>query len=186
MLSDQSLLQIYAYRAGTLARVGHNHVIASRHLRGELRVPDEPTQTRFSIIIPVALLTIDEPDLRLAAGAEFASEVPDTARDGTRKNMLSEALLDVEHYAGIELTSKSIERTAQGYEAIVTTVVKGVASDHRVPLRIDSSAGRITARGTFALSQSALGLTPFSVMMGALAVRDEMQISFAIVAAAEG
>jgi hypothetical protein len=37
-------------------------------------------------------------------------------------------------------------------------------------------------RGEFALRQSELGLTPFSAMLGALQVQDEMHLTFRLVA----
>jgi hypothetical protein len=42
----------------------------------------------------------------------------------------------------------------------------------------------LSAAGTFELRQSALGLAPFSVMLGALQVRDDMRLKFRIVAIA--
>lgn len=180
----ESLLQVYAYRGGTLARAGHNHVIASRHLNGGVLLPDDLSQAQFAITVPVALLTIDEPKLRAAAGSEFASEVPDSARDGTRKNMLGEALLDGDRYPGIELRTIAVERTAAGFNARVRVTVKRQESEHVVPLDVAATAERITASGSFKLRQSALGLTPFSVMLGALAVQDELQVTLRVVALA--
>jgi hypothetical protein len=42
----------------------------------------------------------------------------------------------------------------------------------------------VEASGEFPLRQTDLGLTPFSAMLGALQVQDEMRISFHIVAQA--
>ena len=41
---------------------------------------------------------------------------------------------------------------------------------------------RLTATGTLELRQSALGLAPYSLMLGALQVQDAMTIKFKIVA----
>jgi polyisoprenoid-binding protein YceI len=184
VVGDESLLQIQAFRGGTLARAGHNHVIASRHLNGEVRVPADFAQASFAITMPVALLTIDEPELRAAAGTEFASDVPDSAREGTRKNMLGEALLDGERYPGVELRSVKIEKTPTGFDATIAVTVKDKTTEHRVPLFVAIVDDRLQASGEFKLEQSALGLTPFSVMLGALAVQDELRVQFAIVARA--
>jgi len=38
----------------------------------------------------------------------------------------------------------------------------------------------LTATGEFSFKQSDLGLTPFTALMGALAVQDEMRVKFRI------
>jgi polyisoprenoid-binding protein YceI len=184
VMTDQSLLQIQAYRGGTLARIGHNHIVASRHLRGWAALTDDPVQTRMVLTIPVTLLTIDEPQLRAAAGADFASDVPDSARDGTRKNLLSEALLDGDRFPGIELRCTAVEARGDDLVATIAVTVKTVTTEHHVPIRLQRDGNQAIATGQLSLTQSALGLTPFSVMLGALAVQDELRVSFTIVAQA--
>jgi len=43
----------------------------------------------------------------------------------------------------------------------------------------------LTATAAFELRQTALGLTPFSLLLGALAVRDAMQVKLNVVAVME-
>src|SRR5204863_7891213 len=59
----ESLLQILVHRGGAMARLGHNHVIASHGLAGTVYVTDAALQTRFDISFPVNELTVDEPAL---------------------------------------------------------------------------------------------------------------------------
>jgi polyisoprenoid-binding protein YceI len=184
IVDTESLLQIFALRGGTLARMGHNHVIASRHLRGSVVLTNDPTETRLAMTIPVTLLTIDEPALRALAGPEFASEVPDTAREGTRKNLLSEALLDGDRFPGIELQCVAVERQGDGLIAMIAVTVRSVTTQHRVPVNLRRDGDAAVATGQLTLRQSDVGLAPFSVMLGALAVQDELQVRFEIVARA--
>jgi polyisoprenoid-binding protein YceI len=184
VLTDQSLLEIQAFRGGTLARVGHNHIIASRHLRGWAALTDDPAETRMALTVPVTLLTIDEPQLRAAAGSEFASGVSDSERDGTHKNLLSDALLDGDRFPGIELRCTAVEAHGGDLIATIAVTVKTVTTEHRVPIRIQRDGDQAIATGQVRLTQSALGLTPFSVMLGALAVQDELRVRFNIVARA--
>src|SRR5689334_5291132 len=86
VVPEESLLRIFVYRGGAMARLGHNHVIASHHLAGTVYVTDAPTETRFDVSFPVGELTVDEPDLREQAGPDFPPNVPQSARDGTRGN----------------------------------------------------------------------------------------------------
>ena len=60
--------------------------------------------------------------------------------------------------------------------------VRDQASEITIPLSAKYSAGRIEAQGEFVLKQSELGLKPFSVMLGALTVQDELKVKFRLVA----
>lgn len=182
VVADQSLLQIFAYRGGSLARLGHNHVIAARHLQGNAWLPDDLRQARFDLTIPVALLTIDEVELRAAAGADFASDVPDSARDATRRNLLSESLLDADRFPGIRLRLLELAPAADRYEAIVAVTVKDTQTTLPVPLQLTTSAEVLRASGELVVKQSQLGLNPFGVMLGALTVEDELRIKFTVTA----
>jgi len=72
--TERSLLQILVYRGGKLAALGHNHVVASRDLTGTVTRAEPLTGTRFDIRLPVASLTVDEPELRREAGADFQAD----------------------------------------------------------------------------------------------------------------
>jgi polyisoprenoid-binding protein YceI len=182
VVAEESLLQILVYRGGAMARLGHNHVIASRHLAGTVFVTEDTTQTRFDIEIPVNELTIDEPAMREQAGADFPPGVPQSARDGTRKNLLSEALLDGEKYPVIRLRATEVVAAGDSYVAVVAITIKDQLRSVRVPVTLDRKPGALVARGEFPLKQSELGFKPFSVAMGTLVVLDEMRILFEIVA----
>jgi len=165
-----------------MSRLGHNHVIASHHLSGTVFVTDDATQTRFEVAIPVNELTIDEPTMREQAGADFPPGVPQSARDGTRKNLMSEALLDGATYPEIRLRATDVVEAGEGYEVGVEITLKDQVRAVRVPVALERKAGELVARGEFPLKQSELGLKPFSVAMGTLIVLDEMRIHFEVVA----
>jgi polyisoprenoid-binding protein YceI len=177
----QSLLTIRVYRGGTLAKAGHNHLVASHDLTGTAYLPDDLTRASFELRFPVAGLTVDEAQLRALEGADFAAEVPDSARQGTRQNMLGEALLDAEHYPQIVLRSGQVD-VAAPHELLVHTqiTVRDHTSQIVVPVHLLMAADGLTVDGEFSLTHADLGLTPFSIMMGAMQVQDEMKIRFRI------
>ncbi len=182
VVAEESLLQVYAYRGGAMARLGHNHVVASRHLAGVVFLTDDPLQTRFDISFPVAELTIDEPALREEAGPDFAPSVPQSARDGTRDNLLSEAMLDAARFPTIRLRAIDVVPTATAFEAGVEITIKDQTRQVRVPVEVERSGDQIVARGEFPLKQSELGLEPFTVVLGTLVVLDDMKVKFEITA----
>ena len=115
-------------------------------------------------------------------GRTSAPKWPESARNGTRANMLGPGLLDAEHYPQIRIDSRGMKRSAVGYDVELAIVVRGKSNVVQVPVALARSADRIAASGEFVLRQSQLGLTPFSVMMGALQVQDAMRLRFTLVA----
>jgi polyisoprenoid-binding protein YceI len=187
VVPQDSLLTIVVYRGGTLASAGHNHVIASHDLSGTIYVPGDPLQSSFELHVPVGTLTIDEAALRAhQASAEFPPDVSEGAKQGTRHNMLGPSLLDAEHSPEILLQALRMEKTADADSVLahVQCTVRAQAHTLRVPVRYERRGAELVVSGETPLRQSELGLTPFSAMLGALQVQDEMRISFRIVARA--
>ena len=181
--TERSLLQILVYRGGKLAALGHNHVIASRDLTGTVTRADPMTAARFEIRLLVASLTVDEPELRRHAGADFQTEVPQSARDGTRRNLLSGAVLDAEHFAEIRVFATDVQDLQNGrFEVAVDIEIKGQTHRLRAPIQLRISTGELSASGELAVLQSDLGLTPFSALLGALTVENQMLVRFQVVA----
>ena len=190
IVPQASLLTVLVYRGGALASAGHNHVIASHDLSGTIYVPSEILQSSFEVHVPVATLTVDEATLRAQQpAAEFPADVSESAKEGTRRNMLGEALLDAERNSEIVLQAMQLS-PAGGAAADSTAVLAHVQSTVREQQRSFTVAvryrlgadGTLEASGEFPLRQSELGLTPFSAMLGALQVKDEMRVKFQIVA----
>lgn len=192
IVPQESSLTILVYRGGTLASAGHNHVIASHDLSGAIFIPSDVLQSSFEVHIPVATLTVDEASLRAQQpGADFPPDVSEGAKEGTRHNMLSEALLDAQHHPEIVLRALRLERSAGAPAdsgavlAQVQSTVRGQERAFTVPVRYRRAGNdTLEVSGASALRQSELGLTPFSAMLGALQVQDEMRVSFHIVARA--
>jgi hypothetical protein len=183
---SRSELRILVYRAGPLARLGHNHVMVNRTLRGEVRLADGASW--FWLNVPAAGFLVDESQTRREEGADFGSEVPEDAKSGTLRNMLSPAVLDADEFPLIVIRSITVAsaKDAPGSGSMIATVsinVAGHESTIDVPFAVQRDSDQLAATGSFDVRQSQLGLTPYSLMLGALQVQDEMTIKFKIVAA---
>lgn len=185
VMEPESILIVRVYRGGTLARAGHNHIVASHDLAGSVYVAAELARSSFELGFPVASLTVDEAELRAAQGADFAADVPDTARDGTRRNMLGPAVLDADHYPQVTLRSSAMELDADRLMAHVEIGIRGQLHSVTVPVTYTLKSNELLAQAEFALKQTDLGLAPFTALLGALAVQDEMQLQLRIVARAQ-
>jgi hypothetical protein len=185
----ESLLTVLVYRAGALASAGHNHVVACHTLAGTIYVPDEVRAASFEVRIAVDGLTVDEPGLRARqSAADFPPDVPESARAGTRRNMLGPALLDAADYPEVVLRTVRLDpaepAAADSLTAHIDAEVRGLHRTIVVPVRHEVAGDRLTVTGAAPLRQTELGLTPFTALLGALAVQDEMHIDFRIVARA--
>lgn len=178
----ESVLAVLVYRGGALARVGHNHVVASHNLSGTAWVAEDITRSSFEVRVPVNDLVVDETQLRIQEGPDFPPEVPESAKDGTRTNMLSAALLDGASYPEVLLQSESIERTAEGLRAQVRVTVRDQVRSLVVPLTYELVNDELRVTGEVGLKQTDLGLTPFSALGGAMRVQDEIEIKFRLLA----
>lgn len=181
--ATRSDVRILVYRAGPLARLGHNHVLRVRGLEGEVSRPAGPAAARFALSFPVAELAIDEPAARREEGEEFA--VDPSAEDiaGTRRNLEGPAVLDAARHPAIRLEG-SADPDGAGLVAHCRIRVRDRTIDVDVPVALSTAPAEIVVAGGFAVTQAALGLVPFSVGLGALRVRDELQIRFRLVAVA--
>jgi hypothetical protein len=186
----QSELRILVYRAGPLARFGHNHVMVNRAISGAVSLAAAAGESEFWLNVPVAGFVVDDAEARREEGADFAGDIPDDAKSGTLHNMLSAALLDAEEFPAITVKSVAASGAQNGsgagaLTAAVAISVAGHESKVDVPFTLQVDPRRLSATGSLELRQSALGLTPFSLMLGALQVQDSMTIKFDIVAAAD-
>jgi polyisoprenoid-binding protein YceI len=191
ILAADSLLTVRVYRGGTLASAGHNHLIASHTLVGAVYLPDDVLKASCELHLAVAELTVDEPQLRAQeGGSDFPADVPQAAREGTRRNMLGAAVLDAAEYPEVVLRSERLEAATAGTPGtLLAWLDVQVRDQHRtiaVPVRYELAGDTLTVTGETALRQGELGLKPFTALMGALAVQDEMRVRFRIVARAAG
>ncbi len=181
----QSELRILVYRAGPLARLGHNHVMVNRALEGAVNMHSPQSASSFSLRVPVADFVVDDPQSRSAEGADFPGEIPDEAKSGTLRNMLSASLLDAADYPVITVDSIAVEGANGEFSATLAIGVAGHESTIKAPFTLAIDEQRLRAMGSMELRQSDLGLTPYSLLMGALQVQDVVRLKFSITAVAD-
>jgi hypothetical protein len=158
--------------------------LVNRALRGEVGLGEAPGESTFRLNVPAAGFVVDDPPARREEGPDFAGEVSDDDKSSTALNMLSTAVLDAREFPVIAVNSIAVSDT-QGAGALTATVAISVAGHEsriEVPFTLQVDSGRLTATGSLQLRQSALGLTPYSIMLGALQVQDAMTIKFKLVA----
>ncbi len=178
----ESEVDILVFRGGTLARLGHNHVMAAKHLAGRAWIHPQFEKSGFDISLQVADLIVDDPDARRAAGSDFPPEIPQSDKDATRTNMLKSEVLDAERFPEVRVQATSVRGNEQRAEVTVGIAIKDVRREVTVPVALSVDSSRLVAQGEFDILQSDFGIKPFSVGFGALQVQDRLHVRFRIVA----
>lgn len=170
---QRSLVTIEVHRAGALARLGHDHVVASHDVQGYVA----PQAGRADLYVPLTRLTVDEPPLR--AEAHFDTQPSEAAIAGTRRNMLDK-VLEAERFP---VALIHVERdTAAPSHLIVSINLHGLTRTLAVPAQIEKRPEGMAVSGHLELKQSDFGMTPMAVLGGALQVADGLDLRFRVVA----
>ena len=171
-----SVVIIEVRRSGSLSRLGHDHVVASRHVGGYVA----PGEGRADFYVPLAHLVVDEDKLRAEAGFDTQPSESDIA--GTRANMLEKVLeADKFPFALIQVSGAG----KGGGDINLALTLHGQTRTLQVPAQIDADAGQVSVSGKLSFNQTDFGITPFSLFGGALAVRDAVDLRFRIHAVPE-
>jgi hypothetical protein len=87
-----------------MQRLGHDHIVASRHLQGYVLLKDDAGTAdacRATFFVPLAALIVDDPALR--EQANLTTKPSPASIAGTKRNMLLS--LDAEVFPFVHLTS---------------------------------------------------------------------------------
>jgi len=184
--SAKSSVVVEVRRAGSLGRLGHDHVVASHDVRGYV----DPVGGRADLYVRLDQLVVDEPALRKDAG--FDTDPSLEAIAGTRHNMLDRTL-DADRYPfamiGVRMVDASLPPRERGVNTggartpeniDVTIVLHGETKTFRVPAQMTRDSGYIDVAGEIAFKQTDFGIVPLSILGGAIAVQDEVRLRFRI------
>ncbi len=180
-----SLVVIEVYRGGSFARLGHDHVVAAHDVRGFVA----PRANRADLYLRLDQLVVDEADLRREA--RFDTQPTDEDIAGTRRNMLVSLEAEKFPFASIHVAAEgaATQPTGQIVNKVdkmldVTLTVHGVERTLRTPVSIETTSTSLVASGRIALKQTDFGVTPLSVLGGAIQVKDDVAVRFTIRATA--
>ena len=177
--SRESLVVIEVRRSGSLARLGHDHVVASHEVGGYV-APDEG---RADLVVALARLAVDEPALRAEAG--FDTQPTESDIEGTRANML-EKVLEAEKFP-FALIGVSGANTGRGDVTLnVAITLHGGTRTLQVPAEIEADAEKMSVTGRFSFEQTDFGITPYSLLGGVIAVQNRVDLRFRIIARLSG
>jgi hypothetical protein len=180
--ASRSEVRLLVYRAGPLANFGHNHVMVNRDVTGSVSVGQSLETSSCTLSIPVDRFVIDDGVNRREEGEDFPGEISEDAKAGTLRNMLSAPLLNGAVYPVIEISSEQLQEKNGSLNATLGLHIAGHDSHIEVPFQFAVTARSVVASATFEVRQTELGLTPLSLLAGALQVRDALKVKLTLVA----
>ncbi|HEV7862883.1 MAG TPA: YceI family protein [Acidimicrobiia bacterium] len=149
-------------RQGMASKVGHDLTLEASNWKATLTVDGDPSRSEVSA-------TIEPRSLAVTAATGGAKPVSDKDKKDIVKNITG--LLG---NASITFTSTSVEVKDSSVKAAGELSIAGQSR----PVTLDLATtpdGRL--KGSMTVVQSQFGIKPFSAMMGALKVKDEVEVN---------
>ena len=184
--SQRSDVHLLVYRDGVLSTFGHNHVVSLKAFTGTIHLHPKLDQSRVVLEIPVDQLIVDDAVLRRQEGEDFANQPSKDDIEGTRANMLGDALLNSKRFPMIKVDGISGPVDANNSAMLDLTVqFVGREIKLKIPSTLKLQSDHLEAAGEVELSHNQLGLRPFSALLGSLRVAEQMKFKYLIRATKE-
>jgi polyisoprenoid-binding protein YceI len=155
-------VQVKTGRQGMASKAGHDLTLDAANWKATLTVDGDPSRSEVNA-------TIEPRSLAVTAATGGAKPVSEKDKKDIAKNIVG--LLG---NGSITFTSKSVEVQDSSVKASGELSIAGQSR----PVTLDLTAtpdGRLT--GSMTVAQSDFGIKPFSAMMGALKVKDEVEVN---------
>lgn len=183
--SENSILRVFVGRAGVLARLGHNHVIHTRSLSGEIELSPDMLGSRAGFSFPVNSLVVDDPAERERAGDDFDSQPGESAVAGTRENMLGDEVLQAGSFPEISVEVAPLRTGGEEWLLAVEISLQGRTHSQEIPAAVVVDEASIRVQANFTLQHDDLGLSPFTAVGGSLRVAETLDFELSLVALAQ-
>ena len=169
-----SRIRLKVYASGLLSALGHSPTIVVRNFSGHVVVPDAPAgASAMTLSIPAAGLAVGD-DVKASDRREI-------------DRVMQTDVLEVTAYPSITFVATEATGVAPGpgsFSAAITgtLTLHGVSRPERIEALVNVLGDRLTASGQGVIRQSDYGIKPVSIAGGALKLKDEIDLSFDIVA----
>jgi polyisoprenoid-binding protein YceI len=169
-----SRFTVRAFAGGMFAALGHNPTFAVREFTGEARFDSS---------------TLEQAYLRInvkAGSLEIQDDISDKDRREIERTMNQE-VLQIEKYPDIDFESSSVSASKAGegrywVNMIGNLSLRGITRSQPVAAQVAVNGNSLRANGEFSLQQTSYGIKLVSVAGGTLKLKDEVKVSFDIVA----
>lgn len=170
--AQESLIQVHVGKSGLFKFLGDSHLIEASLQEGWIRFdPQHPERSRVQMSLRCGELTVKDP-----------GRDPEERRK-IQQRMLGKDVLDVEHFPLIRFRSRSIRYLRDGrYRVNGELSLHGKSEPIECRLQVRRDGSDLEAKGEFTVKQTDFGIKPVTAGLGTVRVRNEVGISFRILA----
>jgi polyisoprenoid-binding protein YceI len=165
--SDGDLL-IRTDVAGPAAAVGHRLTLAMRDWRAT-------TQWDSEVLVGAELI-VEVGSLQVVRGEGGVTPLSGPEKILVRSNALRS--LDAKRYPRITFEANGVDKTDRGYRLTGTLTIRARSREQVVDVRTDDQGTNWWLSCETAIRQSDFGIKPYSQLLGALKVADDVVVSF--------
>ncbi len=173
--TDFSRVYIFVDKSGL---VGHQHAVEGKLASGELF---QAASREGTLVFDMQSFNADTPQAKKYLGLE--NVVDEATRKKVNENMLGAEILDVKKYSTAKLEHVAIRpKSTMSKRQLPEVLLIGDFTLHEktrrieIPCDLEVKDGWHHLRGSFKILQSNYGIKPFSKMLGAVGVADELVI----------
>ena len=171
---------VHVGRAGLFKFAGHDHEVAAPGVEGRISLDSsDPSRSRV-------MVRFDAKALKVTGRGEPAGDVAEVQR-----TMLSDRVLDVTRYPTIAFESDRISVQQRSAGSLTLRVdgrltLHGVTKPVSIPVAVRLDGSKMTATAEATVRQSEFGIKPVTAAGGTVRVKDEVEVTFTIVAVSGG
>jgi polyisoprenoid-binding protein YceI len=157
---------------------GHDHVVVATTFAGSVTWDvEDAAACRVAISFPVTALEIDPEGARARVGLG-PDGIDDGAKETATNNMLGKQNLNVARFANISYQSSKCGSATGTVDVTGTMTMAGVGKEVTVPMAIEVTDDKFSAKGTVTLKHKDFGMSPFTY--GPLTPKNQEKLTFVI------
>jgi polyisoprenoid-binding protein YceI len=153
---------------GRAAKMGHRLTLAMTSWQASVQWAGNDAAS--------AELTVDVDSISVLSGEGGLTPLTGAEKGVCRSNALKS--LDAKKFPRIRFTASQVAKTADGYRLDGTVEIHGTSRPQRVDLTVADTGDTLELSARVPVKQTDFAVKPFSLMMGALKVADEVTIAF--------
>lgn len=157
-----------SYKDGMGAKLAHDLVLRATNWSGTLNVDGSPSGCS-------AAVTVDPRSIEIVEARGGVKSLSDKDRRDIDKN-INEKVLETNKYPELRFESTSCTGAEPNLTAAGNMTIKGTTRPVNVDLNVDGTT--VTAKTS--ISQKDFGIKPFSAMMGAIKLRDDVDFQLTV------
>lgn len=169
---------------GIGAGLSHPHVIEARQFRGKLVYdPEAPESSAVEVSLLAEALVNDRREARARHGLK--GELSDKDRQTVLEHMRASEQLDTARYPQLTFSSSRVRKLGDGrLEVTGNLSIRGVSREVTLPVQVSQAGDSLRGEGSLTIKHTDFGFKPVSLLLGAIANADEIELRLLLVGTA--